>query len=157
MKKQLTYLAAEDIRLVAAVMEYNCSIIQNIDYTLSRPRQEDGRPYGSTLPTILTFTVRQESAKNYVHFYDNIKSTESRPYTFVHTPSFDSKGVLESYDLAMVVTGYVVDVVESYDTVPDDQNRSEQMLVTVKMLLDNITYLGNENHCDLSICESRLF
>lgn len=157
MKKQLSYIAAEDIRLVAALMEYNCSVIQNIDYTLSRPRQEDGHPYGSTLPTILSFTVRLESGKSYVHFFDNIKSTESRPYTIIHNPSFDANGMLVEYELAMVATGYVVDIVESYDTDINDQGQSEQMLVTVQMLLDNIAYLGNESSCDLLIHGTKIF
>ena len=53
---------------------------------------------------------------------------------------------MESFEDAMVVKGYVVDVKEDYDTAVLEDGTMNQIRMEVTLLVSSITYLGKDDN-----------
>lgn len=144
-------LVAEDFSEVARVSQSNCLTVQHFDYRCSRSRNESGMPYGPTVSVIIQFSFKSLSNNKGKIFYDRLKSQSPFPYTFVFNATFDSVQQLSRYDDAMIVSGYIVDIEESFDKAAAPGETVEQMLTNVKMLLCSITYVGKDSNKTLSL------
>ena len=122
-----------------------CYTIQQFAYQCQRSRNDAGFPYGNTTPTELKFVVKLESPESGKVFYQRMKSNELFDHTFIFNATFDDFGRLVSYEDAMVVSGYVVDVMEDYDTAVQEDGTMNQILIEVRLLLSSITYSGKED------------
>lgn len=144
-------LIARDFTEEGRVSQDQCLTLQHFDYKCQHCRNENGEPYGSTVSATLNCTMR--STGNIQVFYDRLKSSAIHGYTFVFNAVFDDLRLLTDYEDAMIVRGYVVDVEEDFTTAPDDNGDTRQMLLHVKILLSNITYIGRTSNRTLPIID----
>ena len=134
-----------------SVMQENCFTVQHFSYACSRRRNQAGVPYGPTVPSYLDFTVKVTSDNNGKVFMDRMRQNKTFPYSFLFNARFNDMRYLSEYEDAMVATGYIVDVEESYDNTPREKGSSDQILIRARLLLSNITYLGYERELELMI------
>jgi hypothetical protein len=78
-------------------------------------------------------------------FYQQMQRNELFDHTFIFNASFDQTDRLKTYDDAMIVRGYVVDVKEDYDATITENGTVQQIMIQVNLLLSSITYLGKED------------
>ncbi len=119
----------------------NATVVQRIDYTLRRPRNDFGKPYGrmSGSELIVATLIGTNDTREY---YERLLSNDSQIFSIVFNATYDNNNFLTSYDSAMVVEGYVVDIVEHYDD--DEAKEGNQMSLEFSFLLTSITYIGEE-------------
>lgn len=123
-----------------------CQTIQHFSYKCQRSRNDAGIPYGNTTPTELQFTVKLDTPDDSKVFYQRMQQNELFDHTFLFNATFDQRDRLKSYDDAMIVRGFVVDVREDYDATVTSNGTVQQILVQVNLLLSSITYVGKENN-----------
>ena len=119
----------------------NATVVQRLDYTLRRPRKDFGKPYGrmSGSELIVATLIGTNDTREY---YERLVSNDSQIFSIVFNATYDNNNFLTSYDSAMVVEGYVVDIVEHYDD--DEAKEGNQMSLEFSFLLTSITYIGEE-------------
>ena len=119
----------------------NATVVQRLDYTLRRPRNDFGKPYGrmSGSELIVATLIGTNDTREY---YERLVSNDSQIFYIVFNATYDNNNFLTSYDSAMVVEGYVVDIVEHYDD--DEAKEGNQMSLEFSFLLTSITYIGEE-------------
>ncbi|MDD6895356.1 MAG: hypothetical protein PUD51_05775 [Prevotellaceae bacterium] len=125
----------------------SANVVQRLDYTLSRPRNDFGKPYGrmSGSEMAIVTLIGTHDTKEY---YERLVSDESQTFSLVFNAIYDENNILCSFDSAMVVEGYIVDVVELYDN--DAASEGNQMSLEFSFLLTSITYIGeDERHLRL--------
>lgn len=122
-----------------------CQTIQHFSYKCQRSRNDAGIPYGNTAPTELQFTVKLETPDDSKVFYQRMQSNELYDYTFLFNATFDQRDRLKSYDDAMIVRGFVVDVKEDYDATVNEDGSVQQILIQVTLLLSSITYVSKDD------------
>ena len=127
------------------VLKENCLTIQHFDYECEHKRNASGEVYGPTEPVILKFTVRVNSPKHAKVFYNNLLVNNSSSYSFLFNATFDQRDRLKSYDDAMIVRGFVVDVKEDYDATVTEDGSVQQILIQVTLLLSSITYVSKDD------------
>ncbi len=142
-------LIPEDFTEMKRVAQEKCLTVQHFDYKCQRCRNEEGVPYGSTVSVILNCTIR--TANSFQAYYDNLKSNNPYSYTFIFNAVFDQQKQLADYEDAMVVTGHIIDIEESFNSAKNAEEESEQMLCYIKILLSGITYVGKSSNKVLSI------
>ena len=119
----------------------NATVVQRLDYTLRRPRNDFGKPYGrmSGSELIVATLIGTNDTREY---YERLVSNDSQIFSIVFNATYDNNNFLTSYDSARVVEGYVVDIVEHYDD--DEAKEGNQMSLEFSFLLTSITYIGEE-------------
>ena len=119
----------------------SATVVQRIDYTLRRPRNDFGKPYGrmSGSELIVATLIGTNDTREY---YERLVSNDSQIFSIVFNATYDNNNFLTSYDSAMGVEGYVVDIVEHYDD--DEAKEGNQMSLEFSFLLTSITYIGEE-------------
>lgn len=122
-----------------------CQTIQHFSYKCQRSRNDAGIPYGNTTPTELQFTVKLDTPDDSKVFYQRMQSNELYDYTFLFNATFDQRDRLKSYDDAMIVRGFVVDVKEDYDAMVNEDGLVQQILIQVTLLLSSITYVSKDD------------
>ena len=142
-------LITEDISETHNILQSKCHIVQHFDYKCQRSRNEEGEAYGTTISAILNCTI--QSADNLQVFYERMQSSSPHTYTFLFNSTFDERKELSDYEDAMIVTGYIVDIEEIFDTSSSSPDETTQMLLKFQILLSNITYVGKNNDKILSI------
>jgi len=128
-----------------SILKDNCLTVQHFSYTCDRNRDDAGFPQGPTLPTGITFVLRLLHPNDSKVFYTRLTDNDPHAYTFIFNASYGQNGRIASYDDALLVNGYVVDVEDSFCTQSAADGYTEQMLITVKMLVNSLTYKGKEN------------
>ena len=123
-----------------------CKTIQHFAYKCQRSRNDAGFPYGDTTPTEMQFTIRLGNPDDGKVFYQRMQSNELFDHTFMFNATFGSFERLESFEDAMVVKGYVVDVKEDYDTAMLEDGTMNQIRMEVTLLISSITYLGKDDN-----------
>ena len=119
----------------------SATVVQSVDYTLRRPRNDFGKPYGRMSGSELVVAT-QIGTNDTGEYYERLLSNDSQTFTLVFNATYDSNSFLASYDSAMVVEGFVVDIVENYDD--DEAKEGNQMSLEFSFLLTSITYIGEE-------------
>ena len=123
-----------------------CLTIQHFAYQCQRSRDDAGFPYGDTTPSELLFTIRLGHPDDGKVFYQRLQSNELFDHTFIFNATFGPFERLESFEDAMVVKGYVVDVKEDYDTTVLEDGTMNQIRMEVRLLLSSITYAGKDDN-----------
>ena len=104
-----------------------------------------------TLRTMEQGDILEVSSAGYAEAY--VRSVASavgreKDGRYVVNAIYDENNILCSFDSAMVVEGYIVDVVELYDN--DAASEGNQMSLEFSFLLTSITYIGeDERHLRL--------
>ena len=130
------------LEVMENVEKRHCQTIQHFSYKCERNRNDAGFPYGNTIPTELQFTVKLGSPDDGKVFYQQMQQNEPFDHTFIFNATFDQNDRLSSYEDAMVVNGYVIDVEDDFTNAPTSEGSTEQMLIHVKLLVANIAYIG---------------
>lgn len=133
-----------------SVWQGNCHTVQHFSYECRRRQNDSGTPYGPTIPAYLDFTIRQADGESGKVFFDRMLSHESFPYSFLFNASFNDMRRLSDCEDAMVVTGYVINLEETYDKT-QESGSEEQLLLKGRILICNIAYLGREKVLKLTI------
>lgn len=144
-------LLAEDMTELAVVSQDNCMTVQHFDYRCCRSRNDSGIPYGPTVSVIMNISVKSLSNTGNKIFYERLKSNLQSPFTVIFNATFDDYRKLSYYEDAMIVSGYVVDVEEAFDSSLGTNGETEQMLLQASLLLCSITYVGKNSNRTLSI------
>ncbi len=127
----------------------NATVIMHLDYTLGRPRNDFGTPYGRMSGSKMLVTVRVGTRDN-KEYYERLTMNESQTFTIVFNATYDEWGMLANYESATVVEGYIVGITENYDS-DKAAEQSEQMTLEFSFLLTSITYIGeNDNNLTLN-------
>ena len=130
------------------ILKNRCFTLQNYAYDCYRSRDEQGIPYGNTAASILRFTIKLAQMDEYKFFYKKLKSNESDSVSFVFNAIFDDNQVLSSYDSALTVKGFIIDLKEKF------QSKSEnQVELVAEFLLKGIVYVGWSNNKELAITQ----
>ena len=125
-----------------SVWQNNCFTVQHFSYACERKRNAAGIPFGPTQPSYLYFTVRISSDESAKEFLERLASRDPYPYSFLFNASFSDKRRLAQCEDALVARAYLTDVEESFE---------EQMLIKGKLLLCNLSYLGQNDSLKLTI------
>lgn len=123
-----------------------CHTIQHFAYKCQRNRNDAGFPYGETTPTEMQFTIRLGNPDDGKVFYQRLQSNELFDHTFIFNITFNQSDRMDSYEDAMVVKGYVVDVKEDYDAVVLEDGTMNQVRIEVTLLISSITYMGKDDN-----------
>jgi len=133
------------------VHQNQCLTIQEFSYCCERNRDEHGEPFGPTVSVIMQFTVRIVNVMDGKVFYERLNSLAPQPYTFLFNAAFNPVRQLTAYDDSMMVHGHIVDLSESYTNQPADGDTTNQVLISVQLLLSDITYQGNMSDLKLEM------
>ncbi len=133
--------------------------LQRFEYECLRNRNAEGMPYGPTLASMLRFTLKSLPDGYLKEFYRRLGDHDVSCFSIVLDAVFQNNGqednVLSDYGGALVVTGQIVDIDETYQTYDFDRLRGgkaagesyhDLMMITVEFLLQSIMYVGNNNY-----------
>ena len=135
----------------AGITRDHCFTVQHFNYESKRYRsKENDANYHAEEPTILDFTIRINTPESGKLLFSQIQKQESFAYSFLFNTTFNAMNSLESYEDAMVACGYIIDIEEVFNT-EKGKGQQEQMLMHVKLLLNNITFIGKQHNIELSI------
>ena len=135
----------ENILTIKGLLQEQCLTVQKFDYCCLRKRNNRGETYGPAEPVVLEFSIRLNNPSDAKPFYERLTDSEHFNLSFVFNAVFDDNTSLKDYEDGMICDGYVVSIAEDYSSKGYEAN-DEQMLLTVKVLLINTTYLGRENN-----------
>lgn len=106
---------------LANILKEKHVVVQTLSYQCTRKRDNQGRPYGSTQETLMDFVVIASSANQLKKLYQLVKENTSTSLSFIFNPEYKLTGdeklseyVLDTYNRALSVTGYVVEIDEVY-------------------------------------------
>ena len=138
----------------AGISRDNCFTVQHFDYESFRYRSKDNSVnYHAEGPTVLNFTIRINTPETGKELFTQIQEQESFAYSFLFNTTFNALNTMESYEDAMVAKGHIIDIEEVFST--DKSNvQQEQMLMHVKLLLNNITFIGKQDNLMLTTTKS---
>ena len=144
-----TYLYAADLpNQLKSISIDKCFNIISYSFQCSRSLNDLGLPYGPTLPSILEFTLKAGKAEKLKPFYEQLSSPKTSTYNFLFDPTFRVIGYdsssnqlkLKTISDGMTVRGNLIDLVDVYSTNVNDE--ANQMMVTVKVLINEIVFFG---------------
>ena len=131
------------------ILKENCLTVQNFSYQCEHKRNSQGEYYGAQEPVILSFRVRIGSIHQVHVFYKNLVSNGYYPYSFLFNPTFNQNQRLVDYEDGMVAEGYVINVVETFNSSKNQTGEDEQVMLDIQILVRNITYIGREEQNNL--------
>lgn len=131
------------------ILKERCLTVQHFSYQCEHKRNSQGEYYGAQEPVILNFRVRIGSVHQVHTFYQNLASNGYYPYSFLFNPTFNQNQRLADYEDGMVVEGYVINVVETFNSSKSQAGEDEQVMLDVQLLVREITYVGRENQNNL--------
>ncbi|MBO4249759.1 MAG: hypothetical protein J5884_00730 [Paludibacteraceae bacterium] len=130
----------------ATVTRDQCMTVEHFDYRCARKRDRDGRTYASSEPVELAFSVRINGEDQAKPFYRQLCSgDEYGVLSFLFNTTFQATGRLDSYEQALAVEGFVVDVQEDFHSAQTETNEG-QIILRARMLVRSIIYVGQNNN-----------
>ena len=115
----------------------NGMAVQQYDYTCALQRDRVGNIYGETQSVVFQFTVCViKNGQNL--FYEKLQEHGTDQFSFVFNAVFENDK-LQSFDQAIMVEGYVVEVEEA------GKNDREQATIQVKLLAGKMTFVHKNN------------
>jgi hypothetical protein len=145
----------ENITKGAPVPQRQCLTVQHFDYCSKRTLNKEGWPYGTSSSVILHITVKSQPDGRYKQFYQCLKSDEPLTCSLLFNATFDSARTVRDYDGAMVFTGYVVNIEETYLSHALQKKDSDQMLTDLRILVSSIEYVGANQNQTLFIIQPK--
>ncbi len=130
----------------ACVQKENSLTIQSLTYNCVHNRNHAGEVFGATEPVILEFTVRVNSPHHAKQFYRESILNNFFDFSVLFNVLWGSDNRMGSYEDGFVANGYVVHLEEDYHSAKNDNGFDQQMLLSVKVLVRSITYLGRERN-----------
>ena len=113
-------------------------VVQKFSYNCEMNRDTVNTVYSQTGNVVVDFTIRVMNNDQSL-FYGKLKDLGSDMYSFVCNAVFED-GVLKSFDNAVMVDGFVVDVDEA------GSNDASQARMNVKVLARQISYVHKDGN-----------
>jgi len=144
-----TMLVGDITNESAQYYQSDCMTVQKFNYTIDRLLDSRGLPFGHTNVTTLTTTVRVMNKVQVKMIFEMLEKVNCNDFSFLFNATFAPDGMISDKDDAMLVRGVVVDIKENFNSVA--KNGNQQMLLTLKILIADITYLGSMSNKILAI------
>ena len=93
-------LFSENLLEQQVIRRDNATVVMHLDYTLGRPRNDFGTPYGRMSGSKMLVTVRV-GTKDTKEYYERLTMNESQTFTIVFNATYDEWGMLANYESAM--------------------------------------------------------
>ena len=136
----------ESILDIKNVRQEHCHTVQQFNYNCVRLRNNRGETFGPSEPVELEFSIRLNTPLDAKSYYEHLVDNNHSSFSFVFNATFDDNSYLKDYEDGMVCEGYVVSVTEDFSASMGNKANDEQMMLTVKVILVNTTYLGREKN-----------
>ena len=125
--------------------------LQQFNYECSRKRNNMGMPYGPTRTTILRFLIKSLPDGYLKEIYKRLDENADSSFSIVFNATFrmdeNGENTLNDYDSALIITGFVISVDESYGEDPQTSKETANLMMTdVGILTKSITYVGSDNY-----------
>ena len=125
--------------------------LQQFNYECSRKRNNMGMPYGPTRTTILRFLIKSLPDGYLKEIYKRLDENVDSSFSIVFNATFrmdeNGENTLNDYDSALIITGFVISVDESYGEDPQTSKATANLMMTdVGFLTKSITYVGSDNY-----------
>lgn len=125
--------------------------LQQFNYECSRKRNNMGMPYGPTRTTILRFLIKSLPDGYLKEIYKRLDENADSSFSIVFNATFrmdeNGENTLNDYDSALIITGFVISVDESYGEDPQTSKATANLMMTdVRFLTKSITYVGSDNY-----------
>lgn len=125
--------------------------LQQFNYECSRKRNNMGMPYGPTRTTILRFLIKSLPDGYLKEIYKRLDENADSSFSIVFNATFrmdeNGENTLNDYDSALIITGFVISVDESYGEDPQTSKATVNLMMTdVGFLTKSITYVGSDNY-----------
>lgn len=125
--------------------------LQQFNYECSRKRNNMGMPYGPTRTTILRFLIKSLPDGYLKEIYKRLDENADSSFSIVFNATFrmdeNGENTLNDYDSALIITGFVISVDESYGEDPQTSKATANLMITdVGFLTKSITYVGSDNY-----------
>jgi hypothetical protein len=117
--------------------------IQDFDYQSFRSRDKLGQPYGPSNASLARITLRSISGDGYKSLYNILKQRECYSFSVLYNVKYADDRLVESYDTATVLNGYIVEIEEIFST---NNKKSPSMILNMKVLLHDVNYIGVNTH-----------
>ena len=117
--------------------------IQNFDYQSFRSRDKLGQPYGPSNASLAHITLRSISGEGYKNLYTILKQRECYSFSVLYNVKYANDRLVESYDTATVLNGYIVEIEEIFNT---QHKKNQSMILNMKILLHDVDYIGVNTH-----------
>lgn len=124
---------------IGYVQRHQCYVVQHYDFTLNRSRNATGTVYGFDAGSMLMLTVRIGQMQNLIPFYQRLESKDLSYFSFIFNGVYDETNILNRYDSAILVSGYLVDICEEYERYKSDN--SSHMMLHLSILIRSVKYL----------------
>lgn len=128
----------------------HCFTLTEFSYQCTRSRNDEGIPFGPTLPSMLEFTFKLRKADDTRSFYSDLSGKTAVTYTFLFNANFDDENKsFKSSDDKMTVTGFLVDINEDYDTYTNTNGElADQILVHAKLVINEFVFTSKDKNFD---------
>lgn len=125
--------------------------LQQFNYECSRKRNNMGMPYGPTQTTVLKFLIKSLPDGYLKEVYKRLDENTDSSFSIVFNATFrmdeNGENTLNDYDSALIITGFVISVDESYGEDPQTSKATANLMMTdVGFLTKSITYVGSDNY-----------
>ena len=130
----------------ASILKENALTVQSFSYDCTHRRNHAGDVYGAVEPVILQFCIRVNSPHHAKQFYMESILNNHFQFSFLFNVTWREDNRLAGYEDGLVADGYVVHVEEEYHSSKNIKGVDQQMLLSVKVLVRNVTYLGRDNN-----------
>ena len=125
--------------------------LQQFNYECSRKRNNMGMPYGPTRTTILRFLIKSLPDGYLKEIYKRLDENADSSFSIVFNATFrmdeNGENTLNDYDSALIITGFLISVDESYGEDPQTSKATANLMMTdVGFLTKSITYVGSDNY-----------
>ena len=128
------------------IMRENALTVQKFSYDCTHRRNHAGDVYGAVEPVILQFCIRVNSPHHAKQFYIESILNNHFQFSFLFNVTWGDDNRLSAYEDGLVADGYVVHVEEEYHSSKDQNGIDQQMLLSVKVLVRSVTYLGRDRN-----------
>lgn len=129
-----------DVNELAALRQENGYTVQHLDYESFRSRDKSGQPYGLINASLANITLRSISGEGYKDLYNILKDRECHAFSVLYNITYKDDRLVESYDTATVLYGYIVEIEEIFDT---NHKKGQGMILNMKILLHDVSYIGS--------------
>lgn len=160
------YILTEDVRNASIddngryqLTNNSCYLMQSMKYSMHRCRQENGTPYNTSSMVVMELTVLQSEKTSFQVFYSRLKENQSYAFSMLFEANIENEVMLKDYASAMVFSGYVIDIEETFHgglTNLTRDSSEELMQITVKVMLDHISYVGQTNDVNITFYNNYL-
>lgn len=138
----------------SSITRDQCMAVEHFHYRCARKRDTKGHTYASCEPVELSFDVRINAADQAKPFYQHLTSgDDDTVLSFLFNATFSATKRLATYEQAMAVNGFIVDVQEIYHSASPIDDSEEQIILRARMLVRSIIYVEDDNQRTLQFVE----